>query len=82
MRSPLDHKIGLKIIWKQNIYEIVNKNELYISLKKIDNNSIYRITQEEFNRDYLNNFIIPFSSSTESFFVDLNSIELKKRKKQ
>jgi putative transposase len=80
MKNNLDLRSGSKLIWKKNVYEIIDKNDLYVNLKKIDDNSIYRISQEEFNREYLNNFIIPFSSTTESFSLDLNSLDIKKQK--
>ncbi|TSH74834.1 DDE-type integrase/transposase/recombinase [Acinetobacter sp. RF15A] len=80
MKNNLDLSSGLKLIWKKNVYEIIDKNDLYINLKKIDDNSTYRISQEEFNREYLNNLIIPFSSTTESFSLDLNSLDIKKQK--
>lgn len=80
MKNNLDIRSGLKLIWKKNIYEIIDNDELYITLIKIDDDFIYRISQEEFNKEYLNNFIIPYSSNTESFSLDLNSIDIKKQK--
>lgn len=80
MKNNLDIRNGLKLIWKKNIYEIIGQDEIHITLRKIDDDFIYRISQEEFNKEYLNNFIIPYSSNTESFSLDLNSIDVKKQK--
>lgn len=79
MKAKLEIKKGNKFLWNKILYEIVSINELNFEIRKIDNGSIYKITEDEFYKNYLSNFIIPYKEDPDFYKIDLNSLDEEKK---
>lgn len=79
MKNKLEIKVGNKVIWKKMIYEIMDINELYFVLKKNDDGKTYKLTEEDFYREYRNSFIAPYTSNPEFFSIDINTLDSKNK---
>ncbi|MEG1009817.1 MAG: hypothetical protein RSF67_08430 [Clostridia bacterium] len=79
MKAKLEIKKGNKFLWNKILYEIVSINELHFEIRKIDNGSIYKITEDEFYKNYLSNFIIPYKEDPDFYKIDLNSLDEEKK---
>ncbi len=80
MKNKLEVKAGNKFLWKGVLYELISINELYFTLQKLDDKKIYRMTEDEFYKEYRANFIVPYTYTPEFYSIDLNTLDDKKQK--
>lgn len=81
MKNILEIKKGKKIFRKKILCEIIDINELYIILKRMDSGKTYKILENEFHKEYRDNFIVPYNHIPDFFSIDLNTLEENKRAK-
>lgn len=79
MKNKLEIKVGSKFLWKRVLHELININELCFILQKIDDKKIYRMTEDEFYKEYRANLIVPYTSNPEFYSIDLNTLDDKKQ---